>query len=53
VGLDGNHGPDHWLFVADMNGRILRVNIAQARPMFDVFSPARRATQTAIDYWRP
>ena len=38
LALDGNHGRDHRLFVADMNGRILRVNIAEARPTFEVFS---------------
>jgi hypothetical protein len=38
LALDGNDGRDHRAFVADMNGRILRVNIAEARPTFDVFS---------------
>jgi hypothetical protein len=38
LALDGNDGRDHRLYVADMNGRILRVNIAEPRPTFDVFS---------------
>ena len=38
IALDGNHGRDHRAYVADMNGRILRVNIGEARPTFDVFS---------------
>ena len=38
LALDGNHGRDHRAYVADMNGRILRVNISEARPTFDVFS---------------
>jgi hypothetical protein len=38
IALDGNHGRDHRAYVADMNARILRVNIGQARPTFDVFS---------------
>jgi len=38
LALDGNHGRDEQLFVADMNGRILRVHIGQERPAFDVFS---------------
>lgn len=36
--LDGNHGLAHKLYVADMNGRILRVSIGQRQPTFDVFS---------------
>lgn len=38
IALDGNHGRDHRAYVADTNGRILRVNITEARPTFDVFS---------------
>ena len=36
--LDGNHGHAHKLYVADMNGRILRVDIGNRNPTFDVFS---------------
>jgi sugar lactone lactonase YvrE len=36
--LDGNHGRAHKLYVADMNGRVLRVDIGQRNPTFDVFS---------------
>jgi len=38
LALDGNDGRDHKLFVADMNGRILRLSIGQKQPTFDVFS---------------
>jgi sugar lactone lactonase YvrE len=36
--LDGNRGRNHKLYVADMNGRILRVHVGQRPPTFDVFS---------------
>ena len=38
MALDGNQGHAHKLYVADMNGRILRVDIGQRNPTFDVFS---------------
>jgi sugar lactone lactonase YvrE len=38
IALDGNHGRDHRAYVGDMNGRILRMNIGEERPTFDVFS---------------
>ena len=38
LALDGNKGRAHQLYVADMNGRILRLHIGQRTPTFDVFS---------------
>jgi sugar lactone lactonase YvrE len=38
IALDGNHGRGHKAFVADMNGRVLRVDIGRRTPTFDVFS---------------
>jgi sugar lactone lactonase YvrE len=38
LALDGNKGRDHKLYVADMNGRILRLDIGQKTPTVDVFS---------------
>jgi hypothetical protein len=38
LALDGNRGDEHKLYVADMNGRILRLSIGQPTPTFEVFS---------------
>lgn len=38
LALDGNPGSAHQLYVADMNGRILRLHIGQRAPTFEVFS---------------
>ena len=38
LALDGNKGRAHQLYVADMNGRILRLHIGQKPPTFEVFS---------------
>ena len=38
VALDGNSRPTHKLFVADMNGRILTLDIGQSDPTLQVFA---------------
>jgi outer membrane protein assembly factor BamB len=38
VALDGNHGKDHKLYVADMNGRILRVGLDKKAGPAEVFA---------------
>jgi sugar lactone lactonase YvrE len=38
LALDGNEGSASRLFVADMNGRILRVDISRRQPTIEVFS---------------
>jgi sugar lactone lactonase YvrE len=38
LALDGNHGPRHKLYVADMNGRILRLDLSQHPAAPEVFS---------------
>ena len=38
LALDGNPKPNHKLYVADMNGRILRVDLSQHRAAPEVFS---------------
>jgi len=38
LALDGNHGTNHQLYVADMNGRILRLAVGQKNPTPQLFS---------------
>jgi sugar lactone lactonase YvrE len=38
LALDGNHGPRHKLYVADMNGRILRLDLGKHPAEPEVFS---------------
>jgi outer membrane protein assembly factor BamB len=38
VALDGNHGKDHKLYVADMNGRILRIGLGPKAGPPEVFA---------------
>jgi len=38
LALDGNHGPNHQLYVADMNGRILRLAVGQKNATPQLFS---------------
>jgi sugar lactone lactonase YvrE len=38
LALDGNHGPNHQLYVADMNGRILRLAVGQRNATPQLFS---------------
>src|SRR5438034_1547412 len=38
LALDGNPRPDHQLYIADMNGRILRLSLGQKNPTPEVFA---------------
>jgi DNA-binding beta-propeller fold protein YncE len=40
LALDGNPTPDHQLYVADMNGRILRLNLAEPNSVPQLFAQA-------------
>ena len=50
VALDGNPGPRHSLYVADMNGRILRVGLGQHAPTPVVFSQVPADSGLAGDW---
>jgi len=50
LALDGNPGPTHQLFVADMNGRILTVGLGQHAGPPKVFSQVPASTGLAGDW---
>ena len=50
LALDGNPGPKHQLFVADMNGRILTVGLGQHAGPPKVFSQVPTSTGLAGDW---
>src|SRR5580765_3984405 len=50
LALDGNPGPSHQLFVADMNGRILTVGLGQHASPPKVFSQVPASTGLAGDW---
>ena len=50
LALDGNPGPDHQLFVADMNGRILTVGLGRHAGPPEVFSQVPASTGLAGDW---
>jgi sugar lactone lactonase YvrE len=52
LALDGNRGPRHKLYVADMNGRILRVDLGQHPSDPEVFSQVPAATGLSGDWMK-
>jgi hypothetical protein len=50
IALDGNPGPRHKLYVADMNGRILRVDLGQHPAPPEVFSQVPASSGLAGDW---
>jgi sugar lactone lactonase YvrE len=52
LALDGNPKPTHKLYVADMNGRILRVDLSQHPAAPEVFSQVPVATGLAGDWMK-
>jgi hypothetical protein len=52
VALDGNSGPRHTLYVADMNGRILRVDLGRHPAAPEVFSQVPASTGLAGDWMK-
>lgn len=53
LALDGNDGPNHQLYVADMNGRILRLAVGQRNATPELFSqpPAQFAGGWMVTMW--
>lgn len=53
LALDGNHGPHHQLYVADMNGRILRLAVGQKDATPQLFSqpPPQFAGGWMVTMW--
>jgi sugar lactone lactonase YvrE len=53
LALDGNHGPNHQLYVADMNGRILRLAVGQKNATPQLFSqpPPQFAGGWMVTMW--
>jgi sugar lactone lactonase YvrE len=53
LALDGNHGPDHQLYVADMNGRILRLAVGQKNAAPELFAqpPSQFASGWMVTMW--
>src|SRR5438046_910612 len=53
LALDGNPRPDHQLYVADMNGRILRLSLDQNNPHPELFSqpPSQLAGGWMVTMW--
>ena len=53
LALDGNPKPNHQLYVADMNGRILRLSLDQKNPNPELFSqpPSRLAGGWMVTMW--
>ena len=52
LALDGNPKPQHKLYVADMNGRILRVDLSQHPAAPEVFSQVPASTGLAGDWMK-
>jgi sugar lactone lactonase YvrE len=52
LALDGNSGPRHTLYVADMNGRILRVDLGRHPAAPEVFSQVHASTGLAGDWMK-
>ena len=52
LALDGNPKPDHKLYVADMNGRILRLDLSQRHAAPEVFSQVPADTGLAGDWMK-
>jgi len=50
LALDGNHGKNHKLYVADMNGRILRLGLGGRATAPEVFSQVPEDTGLAGDW---
>ncbi len=53
LALDGNPTPDHQLYIADMNGRILRISLDQKNPTPEVFAqpPSELAGGWMVTMW--
>jgi outer membrane protein assembly factor BamB len=53
LALDGNPRPDHQLYIADMNGRILRLSLDQKNPTPEVFAqpPSELAGGWMVTMW--
>ena len=53
LALDGNHGPSHDLYVADMNGRIMRLAVGQknATPQLFAQPPPQFAGGWMVTMW--
>ena len=53
LALDGNPKPNHQLYVADMNGRILRLSLDQKNPNPELFSqpPSQLAGGWMVTMW--
>jgi outer membrane protein assembly factor BamB len=53
LALDGNHGTNHQLYVADMNGRILRLAVGQKNPTPQLFAqpPSEFAGGWMVTMW--
>jgi sugar lactone lactonase YvrE len=53
LALDGNHGTNHQLYVADMNGRILRLAVGQKNATPQLFSqpPSQFAGGWMVTMW--
>jgi hypothetical protein len=52
LALDGNTGPNHKLYVADMNGRILRLDLGQHPSAPEVFSQVPLDTGLSGDWMK-
>jgi sugar lactone lactonase YvrE len=51
LALDGNSSPDHKLYVADMNGRILRLSLDQKNAAPELFAQAPLAGGWMVTMW--
>ncbi|HSS61855.1 MAG TPA: SMP-30/gluconolactonase/LRE family protein [Candidatus Limnocylindrales bacterium] len=53
LALDGNRGPNHQLYVADMNGRILRLSVDQKNAVPELFAqvPPQMAGGWMVSMW--
>src|SRR5438477_680941 len=51
LALDGNSGPDHQLYIADMNGRILRLSLGQKNAAPVLFAQAPLAGGWMVTMW--
>ena len=51
LALDGNPGPDHHLYIADMNGRILRLSLGQKNATPELFAQAPLAGGWMVTMW--
>ena len=51
LALDGNPSPDHQLYIADMNGRILRLPLGQKNATPELFAQAPLAGGWMVTMW--